>query len=150
MYFRDLRFDLFTHKVDYTAFVIFWTVFFFKEYHFNNNSVYTVKCRSKLEEQKERKSVENTTNRVEVVLPLYVMLDEHDVVQSLLKLEGVLLTRLHIAHRLIETGYDGWQPIVASHITHNATDGEAVVGRSRVVQPVAAWHSLLAMPHGLG
>lgn len=70
-----------------------------------------------------------STDRVELVLALNVVLNEHDVVQGFLELEGVLLARGEVAHGLVEARHEGGQAVVA---------GEAVVGRRRVVQPVAA------------
>lgn len=41
------------------------------------------------------------THRIELVLSLHVVLDEHDVVHCLFQFERVLFARLYVTHRLI-------------------------------------------------
>lgn len=53
-----------------------------------------------------------TSYRIELVLALHVMLDELDVMDGLLQLEGVLLAHGHVTDAVIQTHHGG-QPVVA-------------------------------------
>lgn len=63
------------------------------------------------------------TNRIEVVLPLHVMLDEHHVVHRLLQLKWILFARLNVTHWFIQPRHNWWQAIVAAQSTETAAQG---------------------------
>lgn len=60
------------------------------------------------------------TNRIELVLALHVVLDEHDVVHGLLQLERVLFARLDVTHRLVQARHNRRQAIVSAQSAETA------------------------------
>lgn len=64
-----------------------------------------------------------STNRIELVLALHVVLDEHDVVHCFLQLERVLFAGLNVTHRLVQSRHNRRQAIVSAQSTETTAQG---------------------------
>lgn len=100
-------------------------------------------------EDPEEKSVENHRYetpilifRVELVLALYVVLNEHHVVQSLLELERIFFPGRHVAQGLVQPGHHRGKSVVSTDPPQES------VMRGCRVQSVASADSL--MTRGIG
>lgn len=60
------------------------------------------------------------TNRIEFVLALHMVLDEHYIVHCFLQFEWVLFANLNITHRFIQARHDRRQAIVSAQSTETA------------------------------
>lgn len=74
--------------------------------------------------------------RVELVLPLYVVLNEHHVVQSFLELERIFLPGRYVAQGLVQPGHHRGQSIVSTDPPQES------VMRGCRVQSVAPWNHI--------
>ena len=70
--------------------------------------------------------------RIKLVLSLYVMLNEHHIVQRFLKFEGILLPRSYVAQRLVQSGHYRRKSIIPTDTTKKS------VMRRRCMQSITS------------
>lgn len=63
------------------------------------------------------------TNRIEIVLSLHVVLDEHYIVHCLLQFERVLFPSLNVTHRFVQPRHHRRQSIVAAQSSETTAQG---------------------------